>query len=242
MAVDQAARRVSSISVSKISLSKRGCSDTGAASDSTPRRHVIRSFLASLSWRMSSDTLRVGIILGGRSMLYLVRQGQTDWNLFKKFNGVTDTLLNRTGIAEAELQAENLRNVSFDACFCSPQTRARQTCEIIYKGPIVLDERLAEIDCGEFEGTDETAEAMALFWQATSDGSKGTESAREFMKRTCDFCDMIMEDHEGQNVLVVTHSGNARVINYYFNGKPEHYDFSVSVVKNGGLLTFGRRM
>ena len=99
-------------------------------------------------------------------MLYLVRQGQTDWNLLKKFNGRTDTELNRTGIAQAELQAENLRSVSFDACFCSPQKRARQTCEIICKGPIVFDDRLVEIDCGEFEGTEETADAIRLFWEA----------------------------------------------------------------------------
>ncbi len=171
-------------------------------------------------------------------MIYLVRQGQTDWNLFKKFNGCTDTYLNQTGIAQAKLQAENLRSVSFDACFCSPQTRARQTCEIIYKGPIVLDDRLAEINCGEFEGTEETADALKLFWQADQSGNMGTESSEEFTKRTCDFCDMITQDHKGKNVLIVTHSANARVINYYFNGKPKDYDFFKSVVKNGGLLTF----
>jgi len=54
-------------------------------------------------------------------MIYLVRQGETDWNLFKRANGVTDTFLNITGIAQAKLQADNLRSVSFDACFCSPQ-------------------------------------------------------------------------------------------------------------------------
>ena len=171
-------------------------------------------------------------------MIYLVRQGETDWNLFKKANGVTDTFLNQTGIAQAKLQAENLRSVNFDACFCSPRTRARQTCEIIYKGPIVLDDRLAEINCGEFEGTEETADALKLFWQAISSGSMGTESFKEFTKRVCDFCDMIMEDHKDKNFLIVTHSANARVINYYFNGKPKDYDFFKSVIKNGGLLTF----
>jgi broad specificity phosphatase PhoE len=171
-------------------------------------------------------------------MIYLVRQGQTDWNLFKKANGVTDTFLNQTGITQAKLQAENLRNVSFNACFCSPQTRARQTCEIIYQGPIVFDDRLVEINCGEFEGMDETADMMKLFWQATVNGDKGTERSKDFVKRNCDFCDMIMEDYKGKNVLIITHSANARVLNYYFNGKPEHYDFNVSVVKNGGLLTF----
>ncbi len=172
-------------------------------------------------------------------MVYLVRQGQTDWNLFKRFNGVTDTLLNRTGIAQAELQAENLRNVSFDACFCSPQTRARQTCQIIYKGPVVLDDRLAEMDCGEFEGTQETAASLRSCLQASMNGDRGTERSQDFIKRNCDFCDMIRQDYKGKKVLVVTHSANARVINYYFNGKPRDYDWMKSVVANGGLLTFG---
>ena len=173
-------------------------------------------------------------------MIYLVRQGETDWNLFKRANGVTDTFLNQTGIAQSKLQAENLRNVSFDACFCSPQTRVRQTCEIIYKGPIVFDNRLDEINLGEFEGVDETdAEIWKLAMQAIMSGDKGTESWKNFMKRNCDFCDMIMEDHKGENVLIVTTAGNVRVIDYYFKGKPGDYDFQKStVIKNGGLLTF----
>jgi len=172
-------------------------------------------------------------------MIYLVRQGETDWNLFKKANGVTDTFLNQTGIAQAKLQAENLRNVNFDACFCSSQTRARQTCEIIYQGPIVFDDRLVEINAGEFEGADQTdAETMKLLWQAVMSGDKGTESFKDFMKRNCDFCDMVVEDHKDKNVLIVTHGVIARLINYYFNGKPMGYDFLPSVIKNGGLLTF----
>lgn len=171
-------------------------------------------------------------------MVYLVRQGQTDWNLFKKFNGCTDTELNQTGIAQAKLQAENLGSVNFDACFCSPQKRVRQTCEIIYKGPIVLDDRLVEIDCGEFEGTLETAESMKLFFQASSSGDKGTESINNFMERNCDFCDMITNEYKGKNVLIVTHAANIRVIDYYFKGKPNDYNFGITPIKNGELLTF----
>jgi broad specificity phosphatase PhoE len=172
-------------------------------------------------------------------MIYLVRHGETDWNLFRKFNGVTDTLLNQTGIKQSKLQAENLKSVSFDACFCSPLTRARQTCEIIYPGPIVLDDRLAEINAGEFEGTDPTdVEAMKQLWQAIMSGDKGTERFKDFMKRVCDFCDMIVEDYQDKNILIITHGVIARVINYYFKGKPRDYDFMPRVVKNGGLLTF----
>ena len=172
-------------------------------------------------------------------MIYLVRQGETDWNLFKKANGITDTELNQTGIAQANLQAENLRTVRVDACFSSPQKRARQTCEIIYQGQIVFDDRLIEINCGEFEGATETADSMKLFWQAAMNGDKGTESFKVFMKRSCDFCDVIAADHKGKNVLIVTHAANIRVIDYYFSGKPKDYNFiKPTVIKNGGLLTF----
>jgi broad specificity phosphatase PhoE len=172
-------------------------------------------------------------------MIYLVRQGETDWNLFRRANGITDTYLNQTGIAQAKLQAENLRNVSFDACFCSPQTRARQTCEIIFKGPIVFDDRLTEINCGEFEGIEETADTMKLMWQAFMSGDKGAESYNDFMKRSCDLCDMIVEKYKGKNVLIVTHAANVRLIDYYFKGKPRDYDLMKrTVIKTGGLITF----
>ncbi len=172
-------------------------------------------------------------------MIYLVRHGQTDWNLFRRLNGRTDTYLNSTGMAQARLQAENLRSVGFDACFCSPLARARQTCEIIYRGPVVFDDRLAEINCGEFEGTDETdADAMQIAWHAVMSGDKGTESFQAFTKRVCDFCDMIVETQRNKNVLIVTHGVVSRLINYYFKGRPKNYNFRPSVIQTGGLITF----
>lgn len=91
---------------------------------------------------LEMDINRIYLVRGQTIMIYLVRHGQTNWNLLKKFNGCTDTELNQTGIEQAKSQAENLMNVSFDVCFCSPLKRARQTCEIIFKGTIVMDERL----------------------------------------------------------------------------------------------------
>lgn len=171
-------------------------------------------------------------------MIYLVRQGQTDWNLFKRCNGITETFLNQTGIEQSELQAENLKNVTFDACFCSPQKRARQTCEIICKDPVAFDGRLAEIICGEFEGVEETAEMMKSFWQAAAGGDKGTEKIDDFMKRNFDFCDMIKNEYKGKNVLIITHAANIRAITYYFLNRPHDFDFNKTPVSSGGLLTF----
>ena len=170
-------------------------------------------------------------------MIYLVRHGETDWNLFKRCNGITDTYLNKTGIGQAEKLAERLREVSIDSCCCSPLSRARRFCEIIYSGSVVYDNRLAEIDCGEFEGMEETADMMGSFLTAIKTGAKGTESMGAFIKRNCDLCYDVVKEHGTKNVLIVTHAANARVINYYFKGKPEGYDFTKGVVEIGGLIT-----
>ena len=171
-------------------------------------------------------------------MIYLVRQGQTDWNLFRRFNGVTETFLNQNGIEQAKKQAEELKDIEFDICFCSPQMRAVQTGEIIYKGKMIRDERLSEIICGEFEGTEENGESMKLFLQAIKSGDKGTELFDDFMRRNESFCKMLNEEYKFKTVLVITHAANARVINYFLSGKPENYDFSKAVARDGEILKY----
>lgn len=79
---------------------------------------------------------------------------------------------------------------------------------------------------------------MILFWLAIKNGAKGTERYDEFIKRNCDLCDVIMNEYKGKNVLIVTHAGNVRVINYYFTGKPEGYNFVKKVIEKGGLITY----
>ena len=171
-------------------------------------------------------------------MIYLIRHGQTDWNRLKKFNGCTDTELNQTGFEQVTLQAKVLKNIKFDVCFCSPRKRARQSSKIIFKGTTVYDERLTEINCGEFEGTKETEESMELFWQAVKSGARGTENFKDFLNKNLDFCDMITKDYKGKNLLIVTHAANARMINYYFSGKPKEYDFRKAVARNGEIITY----
>ena len=156
----------------------------------------------------------------------------------KRANGSTDTFLNKTGIEQGKRLAEKLRDVSFDVSYCSSQTRARQFCELIYKGSVAFDERLIEINCGKFEGMEETPEMMKSFWLAIKSGDKGTENFELFIKRNCDLCDEITAEYKGKNILIVTHAANVRVINYYFNGKPKNYDFNKRIIDKAEFITF----
>lgn len=87
--------------------------------------------------------------------LYVVRHGQTEWNIMKKMQGSVDIPLNEKGIEQAYITKKNLENISIDIIFCSPLKRAMQTAEVINQDrnlEIIYDERLRERNYGEFEG------------------------------------------------------------------------------------------
>lgn len=82
--------------------------------------------------------------------VYLVRHGQTAWNVERRFLGRTDIPLDAVGRAQAASVGAALRGVGFAALFTSPLTRARETAGAI--GDPVLVAGLAEMDMGELEG------------------------------------------------------------------------------------------
>lgn len=88
--------------------------------------------------------------------LYLVRHGQTDWNLKHKEQGQVDIPPNETGIEQAKNLRTKLKSYDFDICYCSPLKRAAQTAEIAVNSHtnIVFVDDLKERSFSELEGTD----------------------------------------------------------------------------------------
>lgn len=63
--------------------------------------------------------------------LYLVRHGETEWNVKKITQGQSESTLTENGIRQAEETAEKLKDIKFDAIFSSDLSRAHRTAEII---------------------------------------------------------------------------------------------------------------
>ena len=88
--------------------------------------------------------------------IYLVRHGTTEYMETSRVQGATDSPLSARGKREAEQAASALLPVEFDAVFCSPLGRTRETAGIIcarknIKPQIIND--LREMDFGRFEGS-----------------------------------------------------------------------------------------
>lgn len=94
--------------------------------------------------------------------LYLVRHGQTEFNLARRYQGALDSPLTALGIEQAGRMGALLATLvpPGTPMVCSPLGRARRTAEIIARaagltGP-VLDPRLVEVSLGAWDGmTDE---------------------------------------------------------------------------------------
>ena len=87
--------------------------------------------------------------------IYIIRHGETSWNVQYRMQGRSDVELNENGIRLAEITAEKMKDIPFDVCFSSPSSRAVRTAEIVLGGRNVgvrTDPRLYEIDFGVWEG------------------------------------------------------------------------------------------
>jgi broad specificity phosphatase PhoE len=89
--------------------------------------------------------------------LYLLRHGQTRWNLEGRLQGHLDSDLTDLGRAQAEAQRAILAGLDLPktvTAFASPLGRARSTAAIALRDrePPKLDARLREIGAGAWEG------------------------------------------------------------------------------------------
>ena len=99
--------------------------------------------------------------------LYIIRHGQTDWNIAKKIQGRQDIPLNERGRYQAECLSKAMKNRPVTAVFSSPQIRAMETAEAVAASsgaPVIPVKNLMEINYGSWEGKTEE-ELLANFHQ-----------------------------------------------------------------------------
>ena len=174
-------------------------------------------------------------------MIYLVRHGETDWNKEDRIQGKADIKLNSIGVNQAQEVAEKLKNIKFNCVYCSPRTRAVETCKIISANDIILDERLSERDFGSYEGSiiDRGGSFSEMWDEKKEHMFPDVETLSEVNKRVSSFLDEMKEKHnKDDNVLIVCHGGTGFFVKLYFCGKPANGDYKWYLLANGEVATF----
>lgn len=167
--------------------------------------------------------------------LYIVRHGQTDGNVNKIMDGQRDIDLNETGIEQANITGDEIKDIKFDVVICSPLKRTRHTMELVNvnKYPVIYDDRVKERDCGEFTGKGFDSLDRDLYWNYYDETKyQSAESIPDFFKRVFNFLDEIKERYKDKTILLVTHEGVTKAINCYFNGVPEDGNLQTLGLKN----------
>ena len=159
-------------------------------------------------------------------VMYIVRHGETEWNVKQIMMGHQDSPLTANGIAQAHKLKKDFKNIKFDAVFSSDLSRAKTTAAII-----ILEKNLAvkttallrERALGAFEGalakdymaalkeTLDKKEVLSDEDQFNNKTGTGDESEAEATARFVTHLREIAAAYVGKKVLVVSHGGCIRM-------------------------------
>ena len=173
--------------------------------------------------------------------LYVVRHGETIWNVEKKVQGITDIPLTENGKKEAEELQELINTLNIDIVISSPLERARETARILIdsKLPINTDDRIKERDWGMNEGAlIDTVDKWDCWDVILNTKVQNIECIQDFMYRVSEFLEEIKIKHKDKNVLIVTHSAVSRVIHYLLGTIPEDGNLSRIDIPNLRIIEY----
>ena len=150
-------------------------------------------------------------------MIYIVRHGQTNWNVSKRLQGHKPIPLNEKGREKAKILSEKVKHLNFEKIISSDLLRAKETASIISENvhkEIIFDARLRSVDYGNLEGRfipDITPEEWEIY--NSTPERFGAESVESVYLRIKSLFDELIETNE--NVLIIAHGGALRVLSYY---------------------------
>ena len=149
--------------------------------------------------------------------LILVRHGQTEWNVQRRYQGQSNVPLSPLGRRQADCIAERLANQKIDAVYASDLERAWETARLIAErhGLTVSPEpRLRELKFGVLEGLtfDEAQiqypEMIAAWLEDFNQPPQGAETIDVFNARIISLLDDLKQKHDEQILLLVGHGGS----------------------------------
>jgi broad specificity phosphatase PhoE len=144
--------------------------------------------------------------------IYLIRHGETDWNLQGRFQGREDIALNENGIGQAKRCAAALSKDQFKAVITSPLSRARRTGEIIAEHlgvkQFIVEEGITERDFSKVSGM--TPKEREAFYALGEKDDK--EPWEKLSERMLDSLKRYAEQFPKDNIIMVSHGASINCV------------------------------
>jgi broad specificity phosphatase PhoE len=152
--------------------------------------------------------------------LYLVRHGQTDWNVQKRAQGHTDRPLDATGLVQAKMVGKAFLDLPVQRILTSDLRRAHGTAEEISsrtKVHLEISPNLRERGFGEWEGQNFAEIAIRFGFEADFKGvtrNEITPPGGESFMEVWDRLVSVVQDVRKKNVdtAIVAHGGTCSLL------------------------------
>lgn len=163
---------------------------------------------------------------------YLIRHGESEDNL-KKITSRVDTKLSANGKAQVKTLRDEYKDISDKKVIVSNLLRAQETADLLGVNAYEIDERVREIDLGEFQGHsfDELEilypeETKKRFEEPFTFKFPGGESFTDLRKRAEEFYEE--KSKLDEDIVVISHEGFIKTILSIVIGKKEaYYNFKI---------------
>ncbi|CAM3139330.1 histidine phosphatase family protein [Moritella viscosa] len=148
-----------------------------------------------------------------KTLFFLARHGETQWNKLQKLQGQLDSPLTKTGLIQAKSLAQLLETPVIDRIISSPLPRAELTANIINQTlalPLQQHPALIERHFGDWQGSLITdvnthSDYNNIFLQVTADAPPNGETGEDCARRFKNALIEIAETYPQQAILIMTH-------------------------------------
>ena len=170
--------------------------------------------------------------------LYIVRHGQTEWNVAGRMQGRLDSPLTALGREQATQNGALLHRLGgVDALWVSPAGRTRETAQLLNQhtnAPMNMAEELVERDCGDWSGMT-LGEIQARYPQSWAERQRrpfthqppNGENMQDIHDRSHKFLQALLESKHDV-IGLITHGVMSKVILKYFLSLPEQESVEIS--------------
>lgn len=176
--------------------------------------------------------------------IHVMRHATTRWNELGITQGHTHNRLSKKSIELTHKLANDFKCNNIDLIITSPLMRSVQTSNIMnkYQGvKVIKDNRLIDIDQGIFTRTKFATlsyEQKVMRWNRVEEAK--LESYQSVYQRTKEFYNDILKIYPNKNILIVTHTINASILELLANNIEIDYDNPLHLrnFKNGEIKIF----